>query len=359
MMLWVLIGVTLAAFYLRLTNAYITHWKALPSKDKTYKAKAAIIIPFRDEASNLPILLDSIEQMKLAESVEWIFVNDHSSDEGPALIKARNIAGAQVLKLSDSSGKKAAIRLAWDQIDAEIFLHTDADCQLPEEWLSSMLAPFQDQEVAFVSGPVKYQKDSNFIQRFLQLDFAALNMVGAAHIQWNRPLMCNGANLAYRASAVRSLKEQYTSGDDVFLMQSIFAQGHKLFFQKDQRALVRTEGPQDWPAFIQQRLRWAGKNTGYGDLYNTAIKAGMWLVNLYLLIFMFCPGPLRITAFFLLACKLYADVKMFYAFRTFYGIKEFVAELILGQVYHIPYMALTPIFSKIVPFKWKGRRIRV
>ncbi len=356
MMALVLIGVALAAFYLWLFDQYRKQWSSLNMKEDDFRAKVAVIIAFRNERGKLNALLDSIESLRKPEQVEFILVNDHSTDGGEQIVENRNISNLKLLNLSDSEGKKAAIVLARERSSADIYMHSDADCVLPENWLASMLRPFSDSRVQFVSGPVKYRRDETFMERFFQLDFAALNVAGAAHIAWGKPLMCNGANLAYRSQNKLDYSEKYASGDDVFLMQSIHASGGKLIFQKDPEAMILTNGPENWQDFIQQRLRWAGKNTSYGNSRNTAIMALIWLCNIYILIGVFFPGPLRMSALFLLACKIYADVKLFYAFKDFYRIREFVAELVLGQVYHIPYMALTPIFSKIVPYKWKGRR---
>jgi len=41
-----------------------------------------LIIPFRDEADNLPALIDSLSKLNLKAGDEIILIDDHSSDGG-------------------------------------------------------------------------------------------------------------------------------------------------------------------------------------------------------------------------------------------------------------------------------------
>ncbi|MFY0644428.1 MAG: glycosyltransferase [Bacteroidia bacterium] len=368
-----IIGLVLLLHYGWLIFAYVHHWNRLEKLDGESNASVAILIPFRNEALHLPVLLDSLEAIDYQGDWNIFMINDHSTDESVAMIQDRKISRLKILHLKNAEGKKEAIKLAWKHCNADVILHTDADCKLPINWLKSMLAPMSNKEVAFVSGPVRYSKRPRpnesgritfwqlFWHRWYQIDFAALNVAGAAQIQMKKPIMCNGANLAYRSSALGTdLKMDYASGDDVFLMQHIKSKGEGVFFQKDPRAMVRTEAPTNMKAFLNQRLRWAGKNTSYGSLMSTLRMALVWLFNMFILIGLFnVSNVIGLMALFMLIVKILLDTYLLDASRKVYHIgQEAYSQLIIGQIAHVAYMALIPMASKIFKYEWKGRKLK-
>ena len=101
------------------------------------KTRFSVIIPFRNEAENLPILLKSIENLNYPpELFEVIFVNDASEDISEKIIseaikKSRFSIKLFQNKRISNSPKKDAISEAIKNSNFEWIVTTDADCELP------------------------------------------------------------------------------------------------------------------------------------------------------------------------------------------------------------------------------------
>jgi len=321
-------------------------------------------VPFRNEVANLPSLLASFECLQFSNhKVEFIFINDHSSDGGDLVIK--NYTGNLIVKLIDSKsqGKKNAMREAWQHCEGNVILQTDADCIVPINWINVMLAPFQKGEVILAAGPVDFFEESSFWKRLVRLDFQALIAIGAAHIAWQKPMICNAANLAYRKELIdkATLNDDMASGDDVFLLQSAYKMNSEngIAFVKSMRGIVKTAGPATFSEFWHQRLRWASKNGAYDIRENTWILAGVWLYNVLILLCVVTASALSVTiALFLIILKVLAEDKFYSRFQAFFGKELWFTNLLLGQPFHILYMAIVPPLSQVLKYQWKERKLR-
>lgn len=354
--------------YYALLAWYGKSWKALKNDVREDDAfyHISVLIPFRNEENHIPQLIQSLDQLDLKNHrVEFLFVNDHSTDRSVFVLEellSKAKIDAKLIHLEGGEGKKAAILQGWDMAKGEIILQTDADCIFPERWLLEMMKPFSQANVYLVSGPVTFTKQHGFFHELVLFDFLGLIAIGAAHIQQKMPLICNGANLAYRTTALADadLQDSKASGDDIFLMQSV-AKKHAdaIAFCKSEKAIVVTDGPQSFNEFWNQRLRWASKNGEYTNKLNMAILIGVWLYNCIILGSLLTFTPIGYTAAALLILiKWLAEERFYSKFESFFGIKSSFKTLGLGQLFHIIYMVILPIFSQILTFQWKERKLK-
>ena len=365
MILYVIIVLTAGLAYYSLLSKYGELWNGIDEKDDLaqHNYTISILIPFRNEADNLPSLLASLQALDFAEhSVQIVLVNDHSTDAGEKVIE--EYAGEldmQLIHQTDRVGKKAAIRTGWQACGGDIIIQTDADCSLPNHWLSAMLGPFSNEDVSLACGPVQFHTSTNFWKRVVALDFEALIAIGAAHIQWNKPMICNAANLAYRKSLIAdaNLHESAASGDDVFLLQSAHHQNpNSITFVKNKKAIVKTEGPSSFSVFWHQRLRWASKNGDYDIKQNTWMLVGVWMYNVLVLGSLLSFSAAGATAAgFLVLLKVLAEDKFYSRFTSFFGRDLWFTNILLGQPFHILYMAVVPPLSQILKYQWKERKV--
>lgn len=357
--------------YTSLLKQYARLWNALPEKNTQNRAQwqaksnVSLLIPFRNEVNNLDALICTLSELTLDNSkLQILFINDHSTDGAEEIIQ--NYEGPlniELLELTDTTGKKAAIRKGWEHCNGEIILQTDADCLLPKRWLQAMLAPFAEDKTLLACGPVKFTSPKNFWQRIVALDFTALIAIGAAHISWGKPLICNAANLAYRTKLVSggvALNDKRASGDDVFLLQSAFQkQPDGIAFVKNINALVETAGPASFSAFWNQRLRWASKNGEYDIPYNKWILVGIWLYNLLIVLSFLTFSAVGATAAaFLILIKVLAEDTFYSSFSDFFSLQTWSKNILLGQPFHILYMAILPPLSQCIKYQWKERTIK-
>lgn len=366
-MIGILISLVLffGVWYLNLLTIYARLWQGIPtfsSEESDNRCTVSVIVPFRNEAENLPSLIESINQVNSGHHiVDWIFVDDHSEDNGAILLSDQlsERASWTLLKNEGITGKKAAVELAWRDTKSDIIIQTDADCNFGKEWLCTMVNPFITQVTQLVSGPVQYESDKGVWNRIIVLDFIGLIAIGAAHIQWRKPLICNAANMAYRSTLVSDtdLNASKASGDDVFILQSAFRKDSEgIVFQSDSKAMVKTQGPKTFKEFWHQRIRWASKNGEYDLLENRIILTLVWLYNTLILLCFLSMNPAGLlSGFFLITAKLLAEDRFYSAFADYFGISGWFKTIFIGQPFHIVYMAIIPPLSQILRYKWKER----
>ena len=100
-----------------------------------------VIVPFRDGASELPGLVDSLKRQTLSPSAfEVIFVDDASRDGGAAWLRTQLLPGWQLESHPVSCGSYAARNTGLTRSTAPNLAFTDVDCRPREDWLEQGLA---------------------------------------------------------------------------------------------------------------------------------------------------------------------------------------------------------------------------
>mgnify|MGYP001081155998 CR=1 FL=1 len=144
--------------FFRFTSA----WQQISRQEQLSDLPVSVIIPFRNEEKNLKRLAKGLAQQS-HENFELIFVDDHSDDEGPELLlkylKGQSLT-FRLFRLDESTGKKAAITKGVQESRNALIVTTDADCYMDANWLRSMVAQFENEQIHLVSGPVSLIKNS-------------------------------------------------------------------------------------------------------------------------------------------------------------------------------------------------------
>ena len=118
----------------------------------------SIIVPCRNEAANLPRLLNSLEKLRY-RNFEIIIVNDHSSDDTQQIAvnaKARfkNLRVIETLdRPLDWGGKNWACYSAVSHATGDYWLFTDADTTHTENSLHLAIHFIRQQNVGLISAP--------------------------------------------------------------------------------------------------------------------------------------------------------------------------------------------------------------
>jgi dolichol-phosphate mannosyltransferase len=111
-------------------------------------ARLSIVIPAYNEATIIPILRRRLEDFALTLPcpVEWIVVNDGSSDETLSLLIewADTDPQLKVLSLARNFGHQAAVTAGLDAAAGEAVVILDADLQDPPEVIHEMLARYRE-----------------------------------------------------------------------------------------------------------------------------------------------------------------------------------------------------------------------
>ena len=125
----------------------------------------SIIIPARNEEENIEACIQSILNNNYPKHLfEIIIADDFSTDATPDIVHRlqTEFSNIHIISLKNiiteniNSYKKRAIELAIAQSKYEWIITTDADCIVPQNWLSLFDAYIQKNERVFVAAPVMF-----------------------------------------------------------------------------------------------------------------------------------------------------------------------------------------------------------
>lgn len=361
--------------YLILLLTYIYGWlklKNFHAISQTNYTTVSIIIPARNEEDHIADCLNAITSQKYpTHLVEIIVVNDNSEDGTLKKIeeykkKNNNI---KLLDLKHSQGKKMAITHAMQEARFELIVTTDADCKMGEEWLRTIVSYYEMCKPKLIAGPVALEYKKNIFQKFQCVEFLALIGVSAASIANKRPIMCNGANLAYpkkifnEVGGYNSIGEP-ASGDDVFLMLKIADKYPKgVHFVKSAKAIVYTDARNSILEFFQQRKRWASKTFKYKTLYVTIISVIVYFLNfsitLSLLLSIIYPSANWLSVFFIqILSKSSVELLFLWLVAGFFNKRKLLLLFLPEQLLYFLYITLMGIMAPFGKYNWKGRKIK-
>lgn len=253
---WVILAILI--FQLFIAFLLVVRASQPTPNDGTPISAVSVIIPFHNEADRIKPLLNSISaQKELPKQIEFIFVNDGSTDHSVELIHYQNNPVFTVQNLHQKLGKKAAIQKGIEAAKYPFILTLDADVSLPNEYFEAF-AFLPERDVIIL--PVN-MNGSKFIQRMGSIEFNWLQLMTFGS---SKPVLCNGANLVIRKSAFEKANTVRTdfniaSGDDVFLLKAASDLNLDVLRKTWQELTVSTPAPSSYAQLIAQRKRWIGK----------------------------------------------------------------------------------------------------
>lgn len=268
---WLLPIFVIPYIYL-LLNIFLKIKKILPYTASSESGEfISVVIPCHNEEKYLPRLLKCIEdQDQNIDLFEVIIVDDNSTDSTYALASVyKGIRNLRILK-NNGSGKKQAIMEGVSSSRGSFIITTDADCMPGNKWISTIAAFVQEHKSDIVICPVMLESKPGFLNRFQELEFLSLQGVTAGAASSGRPVMCNGANLAFRRDTyllnAKSLHNEIPSGDDVFLLHGIKKHpGAKISWLESGEAIMETSLSETLKEYFNQRSRWISKVRSYED----------------------------------------------------------------------------------------------
>ncbi|RKS94571.1 cellulose synthase/poly-beta-1,6-N-acetylglucosamine synthase-like glycosyltransferase [Flavobacterium limicola] len=330
----------------------------------TPKTKFSIIVPFRNEAENLPILLASLSKLNYPmELFEVILVDDESKESFEVQDLKFKVSIIKNIRVSNSP-KKDAIVTAMQIVTTDWIITTDADCVVNENWLFTLDNYIQLHDVSMIASAVTYDCGNSFLHHFQQLDLASLQGATIGSFGINKGFMCNGANFAYTKSFFKKLNgfngnDSIASGDDVFLLQKAIAKSpEKVHYLKSQNNIVTTKTLDDWKSLFYQRVRWASKTSSYQSTFGKGLGVLVFAGNLVLIVSVGCwvLGVIpfqNIVLLFLL--KFLVDTVLIYK-ANYFLTKTKIQYLILSNLLYPFFSVSVALYSLFGKYEWKGRK---
>ncbi|SNS81321.1 Glycosyltransferase, catalytic subunit of cellulose synthase and poly-beta-1,6-N-acetylglucosamine synthase [Ekhidna lutea] len=353
-------------FYLRLAQG----WRKIPVVEKSgNKISFSVIIPVRNEATNIQTILKNLESQHYPKELfEVIVIDDFSEDDTAQivnqLIPSLNL-NLRLVQLSDPTkqGKKHALTAGVKAAKYETILTTDADCWFGESWIRSYSDAF-GKEVNMVAGPVAIEGRGIFA-RLQQVEFAGLIGFGAVTISEENPSMCSGANLGFKKAAFEEVGG-YTdnlftpSGDDEFLLFNIMRKfPHSTIFLQSKEAVVCTPAHSKLRSFVNQRTRWTSK-WKYNKNWKVRISAILFFLD-YLIFYGAIAGAILgiVDDVFITGIAIMRFLVLLFfvsPVNRFMGGRSSFFPLLLFQIIyplHVLFMGMNSIFGS---YTWKGRK---
>jgi len=368
--IFVLAGIS----YAMLIGWFTAGWLRLPVfwPKGNGSARLSVIIALRNEERNIVKLMESLRWQKYpAEHFEVLIIDDHSTDSTPDLVAQRLASGMysnfRLIGASDFieiQGKKNAITLGVRHSQFEWVVTTDADCIMGRHWLQSISDFIESQNPNMVIGQVIIEHRNSLFSQMQALEFMSLSGATAGSAAIGRPIMCNGANLAFRKDLFEKTggyqgNEHYASGDDMFLLLKFkkLPDAH-IAFLKSHGALVYTRATASLKEFFNQRARWAGKASGYRDGFTLATGLVVSATNLLIvagtIAGLFLSGKYLLAALLLLIFKAAVDLPILYNITGFLRKRELMwlyPALFLVYPFYVIISLGLGLFAKP---KWKN-----
>ena len=332
-----------------------------------------IIVPFRNEAENLPVLLESFSKFNYPANLFEVILVDDASDyrlqiADPSDSELAKHFKFQILEIDNirrsNSPKKDAITTAMQHVKTDWVITTDADCVVPDNWLLSLDNFIQLHPVSMIAGAVTYDCKNSFLHHFQQLDLASLQgaTIGSFGIQ--KGFMCNGANFAYTKSFFQELhgfdgNDKIASGDDVFLLQKALSKyPEKATYLKSKNSIVTTKPVNDWKSLFYQRVRWASKTGSYQIDFGKRLGVLVFLMNLGLavatILMVFGIFPWYFLGL-LFMFKFGIDTVLIQQTNSFLT-KNKIRYLLVSSLWYPFFSTAVALYSLFGKYEWKGRR---
>ena len=388
--------VLITLFYIILIATLLIGWRKIPEfqiKHIEAKISFSVVIPFRNEAENLPILLNSLAELNYPTLKFEIFMVDDASEDASVQICLDFITSHPEIKINllenqrfSNSPKKDAISTAIKNAGFEYIITTDADCIIPENWLQAHNEIILETDAKLVAGPVKIAESAfnsakgkeplssqikekrwlKYFQAFQEMDFMSLQAAGAGGFGLGKAFMCNGANLCYERSAFLkadgfSGNDDISSGDDVFLLQKFAEKKLPVYFLKCAEAIVITKPQQDLTTLISQRIRWAAKTPAYKSSFAKLVGLTVLLMNFslviggFLTLFSIFPYQPLLFAFFF---KFNLDLALLFHSADFFDRKDVLRNYFWSSFIYPIFSSYVAILSLFSGYEWKGRKSR-
>lgn len=350
--------------YLALISIFGKGWKKIPyflAEDTSSAKTVSVVVACHNEAQNLPNLLRALNRQSISD-FELILVDDHSSDRTAEIMQDATLhfENIQIIK-SQKRGKKAALCEAIQVAKGNLIITTDADCIPAKKWVETILAYQIKNDCDLIISPVKMTENKSLFSRIESLEFSTLIASGAGAAGNGMPIMCNGANLAFRRQswldAWPDINEDEMSGDDIFLLLSIKKRGGKIRFLKSEDAFVSTKSSENMAAFFKQRQRWTAKSKSYNDLQIIVVAIVVLLASLMQV--MLFAGSVFVselwfaTAIYFLI-KYLIDVSFLLTANDLFKTKKLLFRSFILSVFYPFYISFTALSGLIKsPKAWK------
>ncbi|PAP77549.1 glycosyltransferase [Rubrivirga marina] len=327
----------------------------------------AVVVAARDEEDCIGRCLDALQAQDYpAGRLTLVVADDHSTDGTADVVRQRAEAGGphtvRYLRVPDPvghlRGKAQALHTAFEAVDADVVLITDADCAPVATWARTLASAFADETVGIACGLARLvERDGHPFDRVQALDWELLIGTVSSAAESGRPATGMGNNMGVRREAYLRVGGYpalpFSVTEDFTIVQAVAKAGWRVRFPLDAAAVVWSLPADSLPQAYRQRRRWA----------RGGLSGDPWVFPLYVLLFVVHALPLvglavaPGAAIAALAAKAVGDGAALTALRRRAGGRVHLGALLGTVVFVTGYLVTLPAALVLKPqIGWKGRR---
>jgi cellulose synthase/poly-beta-1,6-N-acetylglucosamine synthase-like glycosyltransferase len=327
----------------------------------------SVLIAARNEETRIGRCLDSLLRSQYpASQYEILIIDDRSVDRTREVAENFGRVYSQVKvipithRIANMSGKASALCQGLRQARGEIILMTDADCEVPPNWMPQMISYFAP-HIGLVGGftlLTRIEKKSSVFAKIQTLDWIYLLSVGAGAAGLGKPVSILGNNFAFRRAAYEAVGGYEALGfsiiEDFALMRAIHKQTPwQICFPLDPQLVITSEPELNWRDFFEQRQRWAAGGKEVGLLAKAFMLIAFW-GHVACLTATFISIPLMLSCLLTLTST---DFLLLWRSMRRLERTDLLAIFPLFEIYYFLYSFLfAPTVLLPTTVRWKGLR---
>ena len=131
--------------------------------------KYSVVVPFHNEQESVRELYQQLSAVMTNryEAVEFIFIDDHSTDSTPQVLNeiVKSDPRVVAIRLKRNYGQTVALAAGFDYAEGDVIISMDGDLQHDPADIPQMLAAFEETECDIVSGWRKKRVDNFLLRR--------------------------------------------------------------------------------------------------------------------------------------------------------------------------------------------------
>ncbi|WP_194776180.1 glycosyltransferase [Pararhodonellum marinum] len=226
----------------------------------------SILVPSRDEAEVIKPLLASLAQIDYPQSkLEFIMGDDNSQDETGAILEAwcqlapnRHFTTIHPSLQAKVNGKAHALAQLVRKARGEVFLFTDADCEVNPLWAKEMVRCLKP-GTGLVTGTTKVRGNTWFT-KMQALDWWMTLGIIKVTVDLGFHLTSMGNNMLVTREAYDKTGGfdliPFSLTEDLEMAKAVAGAGFTIRQQVSPESLIETLGKESMRELLQQRKRW-------------------------------------------------------------------------------------------------------
>ncbi len=294
---WVFVPLILSYLF---TNIYFVFYKKTVSSENKIKKplkKISVVIALKNESSNIPALINSLQKQEYPDdNYEVILVDDGSTDNTFDLIQScsKNFDNIKVFKIKDkvSGGKKKALTYGIGLTNHPCILITDGDCIPQPGWLQAYSNKFSS-GFDMLFGIAPYFAEKTLLNKIIQFENLRTHILTFNLARLGFPYSAAARNfgfnkkLFYQIGGYQNTLE-LESGDDDLLIREAVRKRRNIGVIDEDNSYVFTHGASSLRDYFIQKARHTSTSNYY--LLKNKLILGFWHAINLIFLALLVPG---------------------------------------------------------------------